>query len=44
MNGFDFRQVQEISSPQRPDRLWGPPSLYPMGTGGLFPPITAPGA
>jgi hypothetical protein len=25
-----------FSSPQRPDRLWGPPSLYPMDTGGLF--------
>jgi hypothetical protein len=24
-------------SPQRPDHLWGPPSLLPMGTGGPFP-------
>jgi hypothetical protein len=25
------------SSPQRPDRLWGPASLLWMGTGGVFP-------
>jgi hypothetical protein len=23
-----------FSSPQRPNRLWGPPASYPMGTGG----------
>jgi hypothetical protein len=26
-----------FSSLQRPDRLWSPPSLYPMGTGGFSP-------
>jgi hypothetical protein len=26
-----------FSSPRHPDRLWGPPSLLPMGTGGYFP-------
>jgi hypothetical protein len=26
-----------FSSPRFPDRLWGPPASYPMGTGGSFP-------
>jgi hypothetical protein len=26
-----------IFPPRRPDRPWGPPSLYPMDTGGSFP-------
>jgi hypothetical protein len=26
-----------FSSPRRPNRLWGPPTSYPMGTGGSFP-------
>jgi hypothetical protein len=26
-----------FSTPYRPDRLWGPPSLYPVGTGALSP-------
>jgi hypothetical protein len=26
-----------ISSPRRPDRFRGPPTSYPMGTGGSFP-------
>jgi hypothetical protein len=42
--GFNFRQMQEISSPQCPDRFWGPPSLYPKGTGGSFPLIQRPGS
>jgi hypothetical protein len=25
--------VRFFSTPQRQDRLWGPPSLYPVGTG-----------
>jgi hypothetical protein len=27
-----------LVSPYRPDRLSGPPTSYPMDTGGLFPP------
>jgi hypothetical protein len=35
--GFDPRQRQRIVfSFLRPDRLWGPPSLYTMCTGGSF--------
>jgi hypothetical protein len=26
-----------LYTPQRPDRLWGHPVSYPMGTGGSFP-------
>jgi hypothetical protein len=26
-----------FSSPRRPDRLWGPPNLYPMGNGNSLP-------
>jgi hypothetical protein len=32
--GFDYRQGRFLSSPQRPDWLWGQPASYPMGTGG----------
>jgi hypothetical protein len=28
---------RRFSSPRRPDRPWGPPSLLPTGTRGLFP-------
>jgi hypothetical protein len=28
---------RNFSFPSRPDRLWGPPTSYPMGTGSLFP-------
>jgi hypothetical protein len=30
-------RLRIFSSPPRPDRLWGPPSLLPKGTGGSFP-------
>jgi hypothetical protein len=36
--GFESRQEQEIllfSPPNRPDRLWGHPTFYSMGTGVL---------
>jgi hypothetical protein len=33
-----------FSSPRRPDRLWGPPSLLPNGYGGLFHGVKAAGA
>jgi hypothetical protein len=37
-SGFDSRQEQEILySPQRPDRLWGPPSLLSKRYWRLFP-------
>jgi hypothetical protein len=44
-NGLDDRGVgvrvpvgsRIFSSPRRPDRLLGPPTSYPMGTGGSFP-------
>jgi hypothetical protein len=33
--GFYSRQGRDfLSSPPPPDRLWGPPASYPMGTGG----------
>jgi hypothetical protein len=36
--GFDFREGQIfLSSSPRPDRLWGPPSFYSVGTGELSP-------
>jgi hypothetical protein len=30
-------------SPRRPDRLWSPPTSYPMGTGGSFSGVKRPG-
>jgi hypothetical protein len=33
-----------FSSLRRPDRLWGPPTSYPMGTGDSFPWDKATGA
>jgi hypothetical protein len=33
-----------FSSPCRPDRLWGPPNPYSMGTGGSLPAGKAAGA
>jgi hypothetical protein len=39
--GWKIR-VRFLSSPQRPYRLWDPPSAsYPMGTGGDFPGVKA---
>jgi hypothetical protein len=32
-----FVSVLPFSSPPRPERLWGPPSLLPNGYQGLFP-------
>jgi hypothetical protein len=32
-----------FSSPRHPDRLLGPPNLYPMSTGGSFPGGKRPG-
>jgi len=36
--------LPSFSSPPRPDRLWGPPSLISMGTRGSFPGSKAAGA
>jgi hypothetical protein len=33
-----------FSYPRRPDRLWGPPAFYSMGTGSSFPGGKAAGA
>jgi hypothetical protein len=49
--GLDYRwvgirvpvELRIFSSPRRPDRLWGYPASYPMGTGGSFPGIKAAG-
>jgi hypothetical protein len=38
--GVEFRVPvgsRIFSSPRRPDRLWGPPTSYPVGTEGSFP-------
>jgi hypothetical protein len=32
-----------FTSPRHPDRLWGPPNLYPLGTGALSPGVKRPG-
>jgi hypothetical protein len=38
--GFDSRQVKIFfSSPRSPNRLWGQPPSYPMGTVASFPGI-----
>jgi hypothetical protein len=35
--GFDYWLCKTFSSPQRPDRIWGPPSLLSVGYRWLFP-------
>jgi hypothetical protein len=41
--GSIAESVRFVSSPQRSDLLWGPPSLYPINIGGSFPGVKAAG-